>query len=149
MRFFQDESDLSMRFKSMADVSLFGLPIDWPSSKTDPALSGGYQGMFCRFRVSRLGDSRLIATQGTIKHYRNYGSVLMQVIGPIGSGPDRVLKAVDVMSSFFISWRQGGMLCKTPSAGPIVESKSDFSVTVSVPFTSDFRVDTNTRQIVP
>lgn len=141
MRFEEDEKDLTKRFSERMAVLLPGMRIDWPNKSLTGENTGPWENWFVRFRISRLPDSRFIATQGDIKCYRNYGSVILQVVGPFGIGPGKHLGVVDELSSIFVSWRKGGMLSRTPSAGPIVEDKSAASITVSVPYQSDFRVN--------
>lgn len=142
MRFFQDEVDLTVMFSDVAMSRFPTLPIDWPTVKTLPAAEGEYEGMMLRFIVSRLaGGSRFVATQGDIRHYRNYGSVLLQVIGPSDEGSGRLLKVADLVGSALQGKRLGGMLTRTPSAGPIIVANSSSSVTVDVPYQSDFKAD--------
>lgn len=144
MRFFQDEADLTKRFEAEMKRVLPDLPVDWPTLQTESAEDGLYKGMKVRFRVSRIaGGSRLVATEGAIRHYRNYGSVLMQVIGPTDRGPGLLLEVADKMGNMFVGWRKGGMLARTPSAGPVAEEKILSSVTVDVPYQSDFKTDRN------
>ena len=141
MRFKQDEIDLTGRFKARSDILVPGISVDWGTIVTHEHSSGVYEGLLLRFRVSRLPDSRFVATQGAIKHYRNYGTVLMQVVGPINEGPGRILEVADKVSGIFMGWRSGGMHGKTSSAGPVIEDKSKASVTVSTPYQSDFKVN--------
>lgn len=138
MREFEDEADLTARMKEKMTGEFASLAVDWPMTKTKPSPQDG---VLVRFRIARLADSRFIATQGAIKHYRNYGSVLIQVVGPNGNGPGQILKLAGKLGGFFQSWRKGGLLCRTSAAGPVIESTSTSSLTVSIPYQSDYKVD--------
>jgi hypothetical protein len=136
VRFVKDEVQITTAFKTFFDANYASYSYDWPGENSER--NGGY---LVRFRVARLPDSRFIATQGTTKLYRNYGTVLVQVIGPMGEGPGTVMGFIDAVSRQFAGKRYGGILLRTPSAGPVVEGKNDLSVTGSIPYTSDFSID--------
>ena len=140
MNTFDVESYLTQRFADKMPGLCPDLPIDYTNAKVSPAISGAYKGMFIRFRVSFLSDSRFVATEGDIKHYRDFGSVIMQVIAPLGEGSGRLRQVSDKVSGIFISHRNGSLLSRTPSPGPVREDKTA-SVTVSVPFQSDYKVN--------
>lgn len=138
MREFEDEADLTARMQEVLPKLGTTMPVDWPGFFTEP---DKISALLLRFRVSRLPDSRFIATQGAIKHYRNYGSVLIQIVGPMGDGPGQVLKLVSKAGGFFQAWRKGGLLCRTSSVGSVMEAVKTLSITASIPYQSDYKVD--------
>lgn len=138
MREFEDERDLVETFVVAYPNTDLDWPVDMPGHTVERTPQ---QKFFIRFVVSRVPDSRLIGKDGDLKRYRNYGSVLMQIVGPNGVGTGEFLEAAGKLSEIFRSKRKGGILSRTPSTGPFNEEGSTASVTVSVPYTSDFKVD--------
>lgn len=134
MRYEQDEIDLTSMF-AMEFKELFpNIPIDFAGIKFEVPSSGS----FARFRVSRLPDSRLVATEGARKHYRAYGTVLVQLMEKSGNGTGNLLQVADKVTEIFRSKRLEGLVTRTPSVGPLVEEGNRQGVTVSIPFTSDY-----------
>lgn len=124
-----DEVALTTRFKTNFDSSYPSIPVDYPGTTTKP--SGG---TLVRFRVSRA-PSITTAIGGTRR--RNFGSVMIQIIMPTGSGPGALLAMADTISSWFRLYRTGKIKCGEPSLGPVVEEGALIMGTLDVPFRSD------------
>lgn len=134
MRYFQDEVDLTSIFvNDLLPLFPADTPVDYPGRQFAVP-----EDFFIRFRIARLPDTRQVATEGARKHYRAYGSVLVQLQERIGNGSGRLLQYADQVAAVFRSKRLGGVVTKTPSVGSLVADGSRHGVTVSIPFTSDY-----------
>lgn len=137
MSFFEDEQRLTKHFcESWVDLlnDYKDMPIDLVTEKRNP----NDKGELVRFRVKRA-PSGPFAIGGT---RRNFGSVLVQFTGPIGNGPERLLKAADKVAEIFAPGdkpiRIGALRCKLPSAGGIGEEGTLATIVVDIPFVSDY-----------
>lgn len=137
MSFFEDEQKLTAHFRTAWTDNANpykDIPIDLVTQKVDPNTAGEV----VRFRVKRA-LSGPFAIGGT---RRNYGSALVQLVGPVGKGPGRLLKAADKIAAIFAPnqkpVRLGGLRCKTPSAGGIQEEGTLATLLVDIPFSSDY-----------
>lgn len=137
MSFFQDEQKLTQHFMAAwADNAnpYKDIPVELVTEKKDP----NDKGEIVRLRVKRA-LSGPFAIGGT---RRNFGSVLVQLVGPTGFGPGRLLNAADKVAQIFAPnekpIRIGSVRCKTPSAGGIQEEGTLATLVVDVPFSSDY-----------
>lgn len=137
MSFFSDEQVLTKHFITAWNLvgnEFNDMPVETAMEKKNP----NDDGELVRFRVKRAMSSPF-AIGGT---RRNFGSVLIQLVGPIGNGPGRILNAADHIAQIFAPGekpiRIGGLRCKTPSAGGIQEEGTLATLTVDIPFSSDY-----------
>lgn len=137
MSFFEDEQKLYKHFMTAWSDSANpykNMPVDTSTEKKEP----NSVGELVRFRVKRAA-SRPFAIGGT---RRNFGSVLVQFVGPTGNGPARILKAADKVAEIFSPGdhpvRIGSLKCGVPSAGGIQEEGTLATLVVDIPFSSDY-----------
>jgi len=126
-----DEIILTQRFKAILDASAYStIKVDYPGYKVEPA-----SGEVIRLRFGH-GPSQLAQVGGGRR--RNFGSVLIQIVIPSGTGKARLLKIADVFISGFHQYKSGALRCKAGSYRDGIEESGFITGTVDVPYHSDY-----------
>jgi hypothetical protein len=129
----QVEVALTAQFKAIYDATsaASGVPVDWPGKKTDAV-----NGKIIRVRFGHVPKSVYAQLGGG--RVRRYGSLLIQICLPTGSGKGELLAIADAFISGFHLFRQGGLRCNPASYSDGVEESGFITGTVDVPFISDY-----------
>ena len=95
MSFFNDEQKLTKHFLDAWELvtnPYAAIPVDLVSQKSEPV-----GGKLIRFRIKRA----LSSGKGLGNYRRNYGSVMVQIVLPVGSGSGEILEIADRVSVIF------------------------------------------------
>lgn len=134
MNHFNDERVLTKRFRDAIGIGYPAIRVDYlgqPSEAVD--------GKLVRFRILRA-PTHQVALRTPARPMKNYGSVVIQIMFPTGSGPGELLEVVDFISAIFTGWRSDGILCKPANLTGPREEGTFIMATVDVPFTSFYHV---------
>lgn len=129
MSFTSDEQKLTQKFQELLP-SLLGFDIDYSGSRVKST-----SGKIVRFRVIR-SESHNSVIGGT--RQRNYGSAIVQIVVPTGSGSAELLSIADSVSALFKNWRNGGLKCHCPSLSGPNDDGAFITGAVDIPFWSDY-----------
>lgn len=137
MSFFNDEQKITKRFLDSWDAvsnPYRTIPVDCVSEKKDPV-----GGKLIRFRIKRAPST----SRGLGNLRRNFGSAMVQIVVPFGSGAGTITKIADAISAMFKEvdgrpLRLGNIKFRTASANGPFEEESLVTMVVDVPFSSDY-----------
>jgi hypothetical protein len=133
MNFKNDEIILTQRFAAIWAASAHSaIPVDYTGQKSEPV-----NGKIVRFRIAHLPASGQYAEVGGSRR-RNYGTALIQIVLPTGSGAGEMMDIADAISTGFNKYRSGGLRCRPASMSSPVEEDSFIVGTVDVPYISDY-----------
>jgi len=133
--FFNDQQKLEKHFLDAWDNSDYSdIPVDLIGRKNDP----DNKGRVVRVRVKRAPSGPF--SVGASR--RNFGSVMVQIVGKTGVGAAEVLRIMDDVSEIFAPnnkpVRIDAIRCKTPSASGPHEEDTLVTAMVDIPFFSDY-----------
>lgn len=137
MSFFNDEQKITKHFLDSWDAvgnTYKAIPVDTISIKKDPI--GGKQ---IRLRVKRAPSASVALSNMR----RNFGSVMVQIVVPHGSGAGEITKIADYVSGIFKApdgrpLRLGNIGFRVASGNGPMEETSLVTMVVDVPFVSDY-----------
>lgn len=75
---------------------------------------------------------------GTLRLFRDYGLIKVQMYAPLGEGIGELMEVADDVRDIFMCLSASGVTYRTPYVTVVGESGSHFQVNVTVPYFSSF-----------
>lgn len=131
MNFTQDEVVMTQQLLSVLSGASVSIPVENPGEKKEPV-----GGKLIRVRFGHVPQTRYAQLGGT--RVRKYGSLLVQLCFPTGTGKGELLALADTIAAGFFRFKSGGLRCNPASYQDGVPESGFITGTVDVPYLSDY-----------